>query len=150
MPVLLTKRRGLPALDRRKLLRRAERLLRELDLSARELSILLCGDEEIHGLNRAYRKKDRPTDVLSFSQQEGPDGHLHPELLGDVVISLETASREAGKGYVDLMDEVLDLLIHGVLHLLGQDHEGVPTAQAKAMRREQARLNARVASAYEG
>jgi len=140
MPVLLCKRRMTPSIDRRKLLRRAERLLKILELPDRELSILLCGDEEIRELNRVYRNKDRATDVLSFAQQEGPAGHLHPEILGDVVISLPTALRQAERRGVALMEEVLFLLVHGVLHLLGHEHVGVSSSVGRAMRKEQDRL----------
>jgi probable rRNA maturation factor len=82
---------------------------------ALELSVLLTNDAGIQPLNRDYRGKDGPTDVLSF-EQEGP-------LLGDVVISVETASRRvAPEGDWRLEDELLFLLLHGTLHLLGHDH----------------------------
>ena len=137
-----------PSIDRRKLLRRAERLLKFLELPDRELSILLCGDEEIRELNRVYRNKDRPTDVLSFAQQEGPAGHLHPEILGDVVISLPTAHRQAERREVALMEEVLFLLVHGVLHLLGHEHVGVSSSVGRAMRKEQNRLLALLQASF--
>ncbi len=137
-----------PSIDRRKLLRRAERLLKILELPDRELSILLCGDEEIRELNRVYRNKDRPTDVLSFAQQEGLDGHLQPKILGDVVISLPTALRQAERRGVALMEEVLFLLVHGVLHLLGHEHVGVSSSVGRAMRKEQNRLLALLQASF--
>ncbi len=104
-----------------------EQMLTKLGLSHAELSVLLCDDRVIRSLNREHRNKDKPTDVLSFPQVE----FLHPEqpvidlqleLLGDVVISLDTAQRQAiGRGRT-LLEEVRFLLAHGVLHLLGYDH----------------------------
>lgn len=86
----------------------ARALLRALGLQKAELSIVLCDDPFIHALNREWRGKDAPTDVLSFPMEEG-------DLLGDVVISVETAARDA--------TPIRVLLVHGLLHLLGYDHE---------------------------
>jgi probable rRNA maturation factor len=138
--VRLSHQRGAPALDRRPLVRAAERLLTELGLADRELSVLLTDDTHMRALNRDHRGKDRPTDVLSFSQLEGEGGGLHPELLGDVVISLSSARRQARARGATLRQELLALLVHGVLHLAGFEHEGVGPARARAMRAEQARL----------
>ncbi len=138
MTVSLSGRRGLPPLDRPKLRRRAGAILRALDRSDSELSILLVGDAEIAELNAAYRDKRRPTDVLSFSLLEGRHSDRRGALLGDVVISLETAERQARRGRRSLEDEVLRLLVHGVLHLLGHDHE--EDEEARAMRAEERRL----------
>jgi len=85
-----------------------------------EVTTRLTDDATIRELNRAYRGRDRPTDVLAFSQREGEGGDLHPHLLGDIVISLETAARQARRG---LEREVLFLAAHGLCHLLGHDHK---------------------------
>lgn len=92
-----------------------------------ELSVVITDDPAIRALNREYRETDAPTDVLSFSQTEGeafavPDGGT-PH-LGDVIISLETARRQANDGGLAVQDEMAHLLVHGILHLLGYDHEG--------------------------
>jgi probable rRNA maturation factor len=142
VPVHLRKRRGLPVFDTRKLRRRARRRLKLLGREADELSILLTGDEEMTELNRAYRKRNRTTDVLAFSQLEGQRGHLHREVLGDVVISLPTARRQARERKHSLLDELIILLVHGTLHLLGHEHERTDRKTAAAMRREQERLAA--------
>lgn len=84
-----------------------------------EVSVRLTDDATIHALNRDYRKKNKPTDVLAFSQREADPGGLHPELLGDVVVSLDTAARQARRG---VFAEVLFLAAHGLCHLLGYDH----------------------------
>ena len=101
----------------------AEAMLRSLKLPRAELSVLLCDDATIHALNRDYRKKNKPTDVLAFAMREGDDGHLAGDLLGDVIISLETATRQARERSVVTRDEVMMLLAHGLLHLLGWDHQ---------------------------
>lgn len=101
----------------------AEAMLRALELPRAELSVLLCDDATIHALNRDYRKRDKPTDVLAFAMREGDDGHLAGDLLGDVIVSLETATRQAKERGITARDEVMMLLAHGLLHLLGWDHQ---------------------------
>jgi probable rRNA maturation factor len=101
----------------------ARRLLVALHEANAELTVVLVNDTEIHRLNRDYRGKDRPTDVLAFAMREGPRIAGDDTVLGDVVISVETAARQAGDHCVPVADEVRTLLIHGVLHLLGYDHE---------------------------
>ena len=100
----------------------AERMLRAMRLADAELSVVLCDDETIHALNRDYRHKDKPTDVLAFAMREGEGGSLHEELLGDVIISTDTAARQAREHGRTLDAEVTMLLAHGLLHLLGMDH----------------------------
>ena len=87
-----------------------------------ELSILLCDDETIRLLNRRYRKKNRATDVLAFPMNEGSDPSPNPGLLGDVVISIPTATRQANERDRPIIQEVTFLLAHGLLHLIGYDH----------------------------
>lgn len=116
----------------------AGRILNDLDRSDAELSILITSDEEIRSLNRDYRLVDSPTDVLSFSQIEGEGPVVEPQLLGDVVISWETARRQAIEQDNTVLSELKRLLIHGVLHLLGYDHEGDERA-AREMREEEAK-----------
>ena len=138
MSVRLSGPRGLPALDRRRLRGRAQRILRALDVPDAELSVSLVDDVSISELNATYRGKQGPTDVLSFSLLEGVHSDRRGGMLGDVVISLETAARQAPEGTSGLDDEVLRLLIHGVLHLLGHDHE--ESAEALQMQAEERRL----------
>lgn len=112
------------AVDPRTVKRRAIKLLGEVGETAAELSILLCDDRTIHELNRSYRNVDRPTDVLSFPLLDGEEDQPGvPRALGDVVISVETASRQAAQRRRRLVDEITTLLIHGLLHLLGHAHE---------------------------
>lgn len=106
--------------------------------SVTDVSIIFTSDDEIHELNRDYRGKDKPTDVLSFSLQEGR--HPSKTMLGDLVISVDTAKIQAKKYGVSFRDEVRRLLIHGTLHLLGYDHENVPKLESQKMRRLERRL----------
>jgi probable rRNA maturation factor len=105
-----------------------------------ELSILLADDPTVHELNRAYRDADAPTDVLSFAQSEG-EQFARPEgaaaHLGDVVISIDTARRQAAEHSIELQDEVSHLLVHGILHLLGYDHELADDAAAMRLQEEE-------------
>jgi probable rRNA maturation factor len=88
-----------------------------------EVSLRLVDDPTIHVLNRNYRKKDRPTDVLAFAQREGPGPAAVGDVLGDLVISVETARRQAKRGgATGLHAELRFLAAHGLCHLLGYDH----------------------------
>jgi rRNA maturation RNase YbeY len=132
------RRRGVPAVDRRLFRRRADRVLAALDSSERELSVSLTGDAEIAALNAEWRGREGPTDVLSFSLEEGEHAEFGGALLGDVVIALPVAARQARAYGATLDDEVARLLIHGVLHLLGHDHR--EPAEARRMRTEERRV----------
>ncbi len=112
-----------PPAEAGKILVDAESLLVSRGLAAAELSVVLADDEAIHDLNRDFRGVDRPTDVLSFAQREGPGANPDDPILGDVVISLDTAARQAVCRGHGLAQEVRILLVHGFLHLLGFDHE---------------------------
>jgi len=110
-----------------------------------ELSLTLTSDASIRALNRDYRKKDRATDVLSFSQIEERDG-APPDPrairngegmpLGDVVISIDTALVQARDYGIEPAERLRTLLIHGFLHLLGYDHERSPAEARKMFARE--------------
>jgi probable rRNA maturation factor len=128
----------LPAVDRRLLRSRAARVLQALSRTRSELSIALVDDATIADLNARYRGDSRATDVLSFSLVEGEYADRGGNLLGDVVISVETAALQARRAHRGLDAEVARLLIHGTLHLLGHDHEA--DDEARTMRAEERRL----------
>jgi len=93
-----------------------------------ELSVVVVDDAAMRELNRRYRRQDRPTDVLAFAMAEGEQAPaIRPELLGDVVLSADTARRQARSRGVPLLDELTLLLAHGLLHLLGHDHRSRAT-----------------------
>jgi probable rRNA maturation factor len=133
-----TRSQKLRRVDSRLLRTRAVRLLRELSRSRSELSIALVDDDAITALNIEHRGKRAPTDVLSFSLLEGRHSDHRGALLGDVVIGIETAARQARAAHRSLNDEVARLLIHGTLHLLGWDHQELE--DARLMRAEEQRL----------
>ena len=131
---------AVPAALRRRLRTEVRRMARAAALHDRrrdyDLAVRIVDDATIHALNRDYRKKNKPTDVLAFAQREGPSAH--PDLLGDIVISLPTAKRQARGG---LHAELLHLASHGLCHLLGYDHrddaeEAEMNARAAALRTE--------------
>ncbi len=131
------------------LLEQAKLLLASVDFADAELSVVLCNDRHIHVLNRDHRGVDRPTDVLSFAMQEG-DGLLdHDNVLGDLVISVETAQRQARELGHDLPFELRVLLVHGLLHLLGYDHETTPEDAAE-MQAAERKLLARLGHSEAG
>ncbi len=105
------------------LARLAQEVLKGLGLHDVELSLLLVDDLKIQELNRRYLKRDAPTDVLSFPMGEGEFGDLNPNILGDVALSLERAKELAEESKTPFKTMVANLLIHGILHLHGYDHE---------------------------
>lgn len=110
-----------------------------------EISILITDDDAIAELNRTYLGRSGPTNVIAFPMQEGDFSHVTPELLGDVVISADTALREARSMGATLEARFTELLVHGILHLLGYDHER-SRAQAKKMGAKTRELLALLAS----
>lgn len=102
----------------------------------KELSVVFGTDRLLQELNRTYRLKDYPTNVLAFPQPPVPGAESAMTLLGDVVVSLPTAAREAEALAQPLEARVLYLLIHGLLHLLGYDHEGSAAARRRMAARE--------------
>ncbi len=121
------------------------RLLAALGEGRAELIVSLVDDGEMHRLNRDSRGIDRPTDVLAYAMREGVRAPGDEGVLGDVVISVETAARQARRRTVPTADEVRTLLIHGVLHLLGYDHER-SAAEARRMKAMERRLHAALAA----
>lgn len=113
----------------------AERLLAAIGEAQSELSLELVGDGRMRRLNRQYRKKDRTTDVLAFAMRESASPVS--ALLGDVVISMPMARRQAKEGGRSLSEELAWLLVHGVLHLCGYDHERSDAEARRMKRREQ-------------
>jgi probable rRNA maturation factor len=101
--------------------------------------VLLVGDTRIRDLNRQYRDIDSPTDVLAFAMGEGTFADLHPELLGDVVVSVERAEEQAQRAGHSLDEELRLLAIHGTLHLLGYEDEST-SGRARMRRRGRAYL----------
>jgi probable rRNA maturation factor len=122
MPTLVSRRgKRRPRLSTERIRTLSLRMLDALGLEDAELSVLLVDDAIIEVLNHRHRGKGRPTDVLAFPVDDRPVGDT-PRILGDVVISLETALRQARSRGRPLLPEVRFLLAHGLLHLVGYDH----------------------------
>jgi probable rRNA maturation factor len=137
MTVEITRRGAGKRYQIRDLRKIAGALLRALQQRRVELSIALVGDKEMRKLNTKYRRKNKTTDVLSFPAAERiPSGGV---LLGDVIISVEQARRQAKERNKTVKSEMVTLLIHGLLHLLGYDHER-SERQAKLMGKLERRL----------
>ena len=100
----------------------AQRILSASGCPEAELSVVIVDDDEIRILNREYLNRDRPTNVISFPLQEGEGTGIQPQLLGDVVISADTAARDALEAGIPFESELYFLLLHGILHLLGYEH----------------------------
>ena len=103
--------------------RKAEVILNALDSPDAELSIVIADDAQIQDLNREYLHRDRPTNVMAFPMQEGLFSGISPHMLGDIVISVDTAYTEATSADMDFHTRFNQLLVHGILHLFGYDHE---------------------------
>jgi len=157
MPVLIARRApGSSPLSARALGTMATAMLGALGLEGSELSILLTNDEGIRQLNREHRGKDKPTDVLSFPQAEFrrplvPRRGHSLAVLGDVIVSIDTAERQARGRRRPLLEEVRFLLAHGLLHLLGYDHataeeKKVMSARTRQLVRASRPLSSRSAS----
>jgi len=155
MPVLLTNRQRRFPVDAARLVRQAQGCLAHLDLADAVLSVLLVNDRAMCGLNRRHRGVGRTTDVLAFPLHDGGPTAVRagvaagePE-LGDVVISVERARAQAARAGVTPEAELALLLVHGVLHLTGLDHERGP-AEAARMRAAEADVLARLGVASRG
>ena len=127
--------------DARALKATMRKLLESLDEPDAAISLTLVGDAAIQKLNRLHRRQDKPTDVLSFpldpGEIEGPE-----RLLGDIVISVDTARRQASDYDAPLQREIYRLAIHGLLHVLGHDH--IETEERAVMEAEERRLAAAI------
>ena len=137
MTVLIETRKKIKGLRKGEVQKTATRILELLNCSEAELSILLVDDKEIQIINRDYRKIDSATDVIAFAMREGEFGDINDDMLGDVVISVETARRQAEETGREVWNEVRFLLIHGILHLLGYDHVNDDAERKRMEKKEQ-------------
>jgi len=126
--------------------RRTRIILDALKSPEGEISILLVDDLQIAAMNRRFLGREGPTNVIAFPMQEGRFSGLSPNLLGDVVISVDTAHREARAAGLALDERVTQLLVHGMLHLCGYDHER-DAAEARRMAAKSRALLAKILAA---
>jgi probable rRNA maturation factor len=127
-------------IDRRKIRGTIFKILKILDCADKEISLSFVDDEKIKQLNKQYLGKDRATNVLSFSLREDEYGNINPQILGDIVISVETAQKDAIQGNLTIAQEIDFLIIHGLLHLLGYNHENTTKKETNTMRQKEKKL----------
>ena len=123
MEILIDDRQKIHKISKTKLQKKAQAILNALGSHEGELSILVVDDSEIKTLNKDYLNRSGPTNVIAFPMKEGDFSDINPQLLGDVVISMETAGREALQSGISTEERFAQLLVHGILHLFGFDHE---------------------------
>ena len=123
MGVLIDNRQNRYKIPLKKIQKKARAILSALDCPDGELSLLVVDDPQIAKLNRQYLNRHGPTNVIAFPMRQGEFSNLTPQLLGDVVISVETAASEAKNSGISMQERFTQLLVHGVLHLFGYDHE---------------------------
>jgi probable rRNA maturation factor len=127
-------------INKRKIRAEVTKLLKLLDCAGMEISITFVDDKAMQHLNKQYLSKDRPTNVMSFPLQEGEFSGINPNMLGDVVISVDTARRDADSGNLSFDEEIIFLIIHGMLHLIGYNHENTSKTNALRMKKKEKEL----------
>jgi len=127
-------------LDKRRIRKTVKTITRQLECDDKEISLVFTDDAGIQRLNHRYLGKNKPTNVLSFSLREKDYGEINPHVLGDIVISVERAKKDATRGGLTFNQEIDFLLIHGLLHLLGYNHENTDKRKARLMRRKEKEL----------
>ena len=123
MEVLINNRQSSCGISLKKIQQTVKVILNALDCPDGEISILIVDDIQIEKLNRKYFDRSGPTNVIAFPMREGEFSHLNPQILGDVVISTDTAAKEARNCGMSVEQRFKELLVHGILHLFGYDHE---------------------------
>ncbi|MFP4256773.1 MAG: rRNA maturation RNase YbeY [Desulfobacterales bacterium] len=123
MEILIKDSQNLCELPEDRIRAAAATLLEALEKTEAELSLLITDDPQIAEINQTYLNRQGPTNVIAFPMGDPGFAGIYPELLGDVVISVETAQREASDAGYSMEERFTELLVHGILHLLGYDHE---------------------------
>ena len=145
MEVLIDNRQKRHKISQQKIRQTVQVVLNALGCPDGEISILLVDDPQMEVMNREYLGRLGSTNVIAFPMREGQFAHINPQLLGDVVISMDTAAREAREAGLDTETRLDQLLVHGILHLLGYDHEKSAGA-AREMESKTAELMRRIAA----
>jgi len=127
-------------IDKRKIRSTVLKILKIIDCADKEISLSFVDDENIKQLNMQYLGKDKATNVLSFSLQKGEYGDINAQVLGDIIVSVETAQRDALYGKLTIAQEIDFLIIHGILHLLGYNHENTTKKETNKMRQKEKEL----------
>ena len=139
MEVLIDNRQSRHGILLKRIRQTVRVILNALDCPEGEISILIVDDSRIEELNRQYLQRRGPTNVIAFAMRDGEFSHVSPQLLGDVVISMDTAAREAANAGISPETRFDELLVHGILHLFGYDHE-TSDQDARAMEKKSQEL----------
>ena len=137
---ILIENRQTEKIDLRRIRSVLTKIMKHLKYEDRELSLVLVDDKGIREINKTYLARDYATNVIAFSMQEGEYGDINPQVLGDIIISVETARTDAERDRIDLADELDFLMIHGLLHLTGYNHENTTAAESSRMKDKEAEL----------
>lgn len=140
MKIAIANRQRRWPIEAKRLRKVAEMILSDLGCPDSELSISIVGDRTIRRINRDYLDRDKTTNVISFAMHEGEFGQLNPQMLGDVIVCADTAAREAEEGASDLFTRISFLLLHGILHITGYDHERSGEAEAARMEKRESEI----------
>jgi probable rRNA maturation factor len=140
MKIQIENRQKRIKINKRSIRGQVTRLLKLIDCTHQEISITLVDDATIQRINRQYLHRDKPTNVISFSLQEGECGGVNPNVLGDIIISADRAWSDAVCGHFTIDEEILFLIIHGLLHLTGYDHVNTSRSNALKMQKKEKEL----------
>ena len=138
--ILIEDRQKTINIDLRHVRRVMNIILSYLQCEDKEISLLFVDDNEIREINSRYLNRDYPTNIISFSLTEGEFGNINPNILGDIVISVETALKDADEAGIEFNDELEFLMIHGILHLLNYNHENTSKDKAQKMKAKEQEL----------
>ncbi|MBT8489805.1 MAG: rRNA maturation RNase YbeY [Deltaproteobacteria bacterium] len=136
MAILIESRQKKIDIDIPRVRQAVNNILKYLHIEDSEISLLFLDDEGITGINYTYLQRNYPTNVIAFSMREGEHGNINPHILGDIVISVETTQRYSEQEGIPFSDELDYFIIHGLLHLLGYDHEESETGSERMKQKE--------------
>jgi probable rRNA maturation factor len=137
MSILIEDRQKKINVDLRRVKQVLSKIMNYLDCKDKEISLSFVDNNEIRKINKRYLNRDYSTNVITFSLTEGEFGNINPKILGDIVISVETALKDAEEAGIELTDELEFLMIHGMLHLLNYNHENTSEDEAQKMERKE-------------
>jgi len=140
MPIIIEDRQKKIRLDRRGVRRIMTRIMKYLNCHDKIINLIFVSNKEMTEINRRYLKRNYPTNVLAFSLATGEFGDINPDILGDIVISVDRAYSDACQSGIEFNDELAFLIIHGTLHLLNYDHGNARSKRTQQMKKKEKEL----------
>jgi len=137
MSILIENRQKKINVDLRHVKQVLSKIMNYLDCKDKEISLSFVDNNEIREINKCYLNRDYSTNIITFSLTEGEFGYINPKVLGDIVISVEAALKDAEEADAELNDELEYLMIHGMLHLLNYNHENTSEDEAEKMEKKE-------------